>query len=271
MLYQRVLTGIIGGSFFLGAVWYGSWPFALLICFLALKGYSELVKMRGFRRFSIPALLGYMGTLLFLLSGVWNIPFLSVPAAEGSVPVIWILVLLFFFSTITVTSKNRYTFQDMTYLFTGTLYLGLTFHSAMLLRFDENLGLAYFLFLLLTMWSTDTFAYFVGRALKGPKLWPAISPNKTISGALGGIVGAVIVAVVFAVMMGFEFGPWIVLGVILSVGGQLGDFVESALKRSYDVKDSGRLLPGHGGVLDRFDSFIFTAPIAYYGIIMLIS
>jgi phosphatidate cytidylyltransferase len=226
--------------------------------------------MRGFQVFSLPALLGYIGTLFFLTIGMWDLPF--APASDaGSIPGIWLIGLLFLFLVITVTSKNRYTFQDMTYLFGGTLYVGFTLHCAMMLRVGDGLGVAYFLFLLLTMWTTDTFAYFVGRALKGPKLWPAISPNKTISGGLGGILGGILVGIVFASTMDFSWGPWIALAALLSVLGQLGDFVESGLKRAFDVKDSGTLLPGHGGVLDRFDSLIFTAPIAYYGIMALVS
>lgn len=270
MLYQRVLTGIIFGTVILGAVWYGGWPFSLMICLLAVIGFSELVKMRGFQVFSLPALLGYIGVLFFLSLGIWELPFAELEDA-GSIPGIWLIALLFLFLTISVTSKNRYTFQDMAYLFTGILYVGIPFHSALLLRMGEGMGVAYFLFLLLVMWSTDTFAYFIGRALKGPKLWPAVSPNKTVSGSLGGILGAVIVGIGFASMMDYTWGPWVVLAAVLSVLGQLGDFVESGLKRSFNVKDSGTLLPGHGGVLDRFDSFIFTAPVAYYGIMMLVS
>ncbi|MGZ4106159.1 MAG: phosphatidate cytidylyltransferase, partial [Tumebacillaceae bacterium] len=141
----------------------------------------------------------------------------------------------------------------------------------LLLRGMPTHGLAYFLFLLIAMWTTDTFAYFVGRALKGPKLWPAISPNKTVSGSVGGVVGAVVFGLIFAEILGVSMAPWMLLAAILSVLGQLGDFVESGLKRSLDVKDSGAILPGHGGVLDRFDSFLFTAPLAYYVIMSFLS
>ena len=120
MLYQRVLTGILMGAVILSAVWYGGWPFSLLICFLAVVGFSELVKMRGFQVFSLPALLGYIGTLFFLTLGMWELPGVTATDA-GSIPGIWLIGLLFLFLTISVTSKNRYTFQDMTYLFGGTV------------------------------------------------------------------------------------------------------------------------------------------------------
>ncbi|MBL0388947.1 phosphatidate cytidylyltransferase [Tumebacillus sp. ITR2] len=268
---QRVVTGIIGGAIFLGAVWYGGFPFALLIALMAVVGFSELVRMRGWSLFSAPALIGYVVTLMWLVGSIWQ-PFadLWMPATD-TVSGLWLLVALFVFLSISVVSKNKFSFQDMTYLFAGTLYVGLTLHSALLLRVDDRMGLSYFLFVLLTIWTTDTAAYFVGRTFKGPKLWPAISPNKTVSGSLGGVVGAVVVGVVFAQVMGLAMGPWMLLAALLSVFGQFGDFVESGLKRALDVKDSGTILPGHGGVLDRFDSFLFTAPIAYYGILLLVS
>ncbi|KEO82967.1 hypothetical protein EL26_12790 [Tumebacillus flagellatus] len=268
---QRVVTGIIGGAIFLGAVWYGGFPFALLIALMAVVGFSELVRMRGWSLFSGPALIGYVVTLMWLLGSLLQ-PFAGTWMPSGdTLSSLWLLLALFVFLSVSVVSKNKFTFQDMTYLFAGTLYVGLTLHSALLLRTNEQLGLAYFLFVLLTIWTTDTAAYFVGRTLKGPKLWPAISPNKTVSGSLGGVVGALAVGLIFAQVMGFSMGPWMLLAALLSVFGQFGDFVESGLKRALDVKDSGTILPGHGGVLDRFDSFLFTAPIAYYGILLILS
>ncbi len=263
MLYQRVLTGVIGGTLLLGIVWYGGVPFQLVFALLAGLAFRELVKMRGFGTFSAPALLGYLVTLGLATHPLWRESW-ELSAAPDSISIFWLILVLFSFLTISVVSKNRYTFQDMTYLFAGTLYVGLAFQCAIMLRIDEGLGLRYFLFLLLLMWSSDSFAYFVGRALKGPKIWPAISPNKTVSGSFGGVVGAMLVGIVFAAMYDLPLWPWLLMSAVLSVVGQLGDFVESGLKRSLDVKDSGTLLPGHGGVLDRFDSLIFSAPLAYY-------
>ncbi|MGZ4162405.1 MAG: phosphatidate cytidylyltransferase [Tumebacillaceae bacterium] len=271
MLRQRVLTGIIGGAVFIGAVFYGHVPFSLLICLLAVVGFSEIVKMRGFGRFSFPALIGYLVTLAFVTSNLWGEALRGFMPTNDAISGVWLLMILFLFFTVSVVTKNRYTFQDVSYLFVGTLYVSLPFHYALLLRGMPTHGLAYFLFLLIAMWTTDTFAYFVGRAVKGPKLWPAISPNKTVSGSVGGVVGAVVFGLIFAEILGVSMAPWMLLAAILSVLGQLGDFVESGLKRSLDVKDSGAILPGHGGVLDRFDSFLFTAPLAYYVIMSFLS
>ncbi|OFW80810.1 MAG: hypothetical protein A2201_10035 [Alicyclobacillus sp. RIFOXYA1_FULL_53_8] len=131
-------------------------------------------------------------------------------------------------------------------------------------------GWAWLLLFLVSIWMTDTAAFFVGSRLKGPKLWPDISPGKTISGAIGGLVGGVIGALLFGLVFlpGHSVWQFMSLGFISSIAGQLGDLIESAYKRTAGVKDSGHLLPGHGGILDRIDSLLFAAPFAYYLIII---
>lgn len=115
------------------------------------------------------------------------------------------------------------------------------------------------------IWSTDSGAYFIGKSLGKRKLWPEISPNKTVEGFIGGIVTAVVLSLVFQAVTGFLPSYLLVMFItlLLSIFGQLGDLVESALKRHYHVKDSGTILPGHGGILDRFDSFLFVLPFLY--------
>ncbi|MEW6257976.1 MAG: phosphatidate cytidylyltransferase [Pseudomonadota bacterium] len=126
-----------------------------------------------------------------------------------------------------------------------------------MLRGDDRVGLTAILFIYAIIWSTDIGAYFVGRTVGGPKLWPRLSPNKTWSGALGGAVIGTLAGCALLVAMGLKFTlAMLVLGLVLSVAGQLGDLAESAFKRAYGVKDAGRLIPGHGGVLDRLDGFI---------------
>lgn len=110
----------------------------------------------------------------------------------------------------------------------------------------------------------DSAAYFIGRRFGGPKLWPRVSPNKTISGSLGGLVAAMMVTVLLATMFGLAGAVEAVFfGLITGVLSQVGDLLESALKRSLNVKDSGSILPGHGGLLDRFDGYVFVFPAAY--------
>ena len=121
---------------------------------------------------------------------------------------------------------------------------------------------------LLLVWATDTGAYLVGKQYGKRKLMPAVSPNKTIEGSLGGIAAAVLVTIVFVlvdskVAAPHNFFVMLLLAALFSVAGQFGDLVESAIKRHFGVKDSGMFIPGHGGVLDRFDSLLFVFPIMH--------
>ncbi|MNJ70851.1 Phosphatidate cytidylyltransferase [compost metagenome] len=119
--------------------------------------------------------------------------------------------------------------------------------------------------MLAAIWSSDAGAYFTGRRFGKNKLWPAISPNKTVEGAVGGIVLAVIAAVLFALFSGglLSVGRALLLGASAAVVGQLGDLIQSAYKRVYGIKDSGKLLPGHGGILDRCDSWVVVFPFVH--------
>lgn len=149
----------------------------------------------------------------------------------------------------------------------ATLYVGMLGGSLIRLRndFPPNIGPKLVFFLLLVVWLGDAGAYYVGRKFGRHKLSPRISPKKTVEGGIGGIITAILTAIV----VHFTFFPQLPLvhavtaGVILSLAGMVGDLAESMWKRSAAVKDSGTLIPGHGGFLDRFDSIFFTAPILY--------
>jgi phosphatidate cytidylyltransferase len=145
----------------------------------------------------------------------------------------------------------------------GVPYVGLAAASLVWLRFDPAAGRGNVLFVVLMVWASDIGAYLVGRLVGGPKLAPAISPGKTWSGAVGGVALAVAVAGLIAAAGG---GAWTVrtvaVAALLSLVSQAGDLLESALKRYFGVKDSGRLIPGHGGLLDRLDGMLTAAPAA---------
>jgi phosphatidate cytidylyltransferase len=145
----------------------------------------------------------------------------------------------------------------------GIPYAGLISMAPVLLRSDVGYGLAAILFLFGVVWATDILAYFVGRAIGGPKLAPRISPKKTWSGAIGGTAAAIAVAIVVAKMAGLSGTLALAsVAVMLSVVAQAGDLFESALKRRFDAKDSGHLIPGHGGLMDRLDGFVTAATLA---------
>jgi phosphatidate cytidylyltransferase len=142
----------------------------------------------------------------------------------------------------------------------GVIYAGVVLLSPTLLRNDPQFGLQALLFLFAVVWTTDIFAYLIGRRLGGPLLWPRLSPNKTWSGAIGGLVGGVAAGIAVAYASGGTRGAVAgVLALVLSVVAQGGDLFESAIKRRFGVKDTSSLIPGHGGVMDRLDGFLVAA------------
>jgi phosphatidate cytidylyltransferase len=156
---------------------------------------------------------------------------------------------------------------------TGLLYLGVAVVAIIWLR--QWGGFLLVLWLLLVIWGSDTGAYLVGSRVGGPKMAPRLSPNKTWSGLLGGCVCAGVISVIFvrlaggeAAAFGYPFAQFLV-GFVLAALSQVGDIVESTIKRRFNVKDSGSIIPGHGGVLDRIDSLIFTAPLVALFIVLL--
>jgi phosphatidate cytidylyltransferase len=143
----------------------------------------------------------------------------------------------------------------------GVVYLGLPAVALLALRNHPASGPAHLLWLFLVVWTTDIAAYLVGRSIGGPKLAPGISPGKTWAGLLGGVLGAALVGTIVSGLLGGIAGLGTLVGGLLAVVAQAGDLFESHLKREAGVKDSGTLIPGHGGALDRLDGLLFAAPV----------
>ncbi len=138
----------------------------------------------------------------------------------------------------------------------GVLYLGIAAGTAVILLNLPSQGMEIVILLILVVISADVGAYFAGRSIGGKKLWPAVSPGKTWSGAFGGLVAAGLVGAVFSGAVGWSLPRAIVVSLLVAIGSQCGDLLESAVKRQSDVKDSSNVIPGHGGVLDRFDGIL---------------
>ncbi|MGE0499882.1 MAG: phosphatidate cytidylyltransferase [Rhizobiaceae bacterium] len=145
----------------------------------------------------------------------------------------------------------------------GYAYAALSGVALAELRGDGLAGLWTILFLFATVWATDILAYFVGRAVGGPKLAPSISPGKTWSGAVGGAVGGTVAGLSVAAAVGHFHMALVPLAAVISVAAQIGDLFESAVKRRHGVKDSSQLIPGHGGVMDRVDGLVAAAILLY--------
>ncbi|UNK16674.1 phosphatidate cytidylyltransferase [Paenibacillus sp. N3/727] len=257
---QRVITGIVAGAVFLGLCFMGGLWYHLLVLAMSLIGYYEFVKMTKVAPFGGTAVIGYLGILMFVFP--WNLLDIALPLPIGNGT--WLLMLLFLL--VTVFSKNRVGIQQVSLLFLASVYIGIGFlYIAESRNTPDGHGLFWTFLLLASIWASDAGAYFVGRKLGRNKLWPAISPNKTIEGAVGGVIIAVITAMIFALLSDglLPLGNALLIGLSSAVIGQLGDLVQSAYKRVYGIKDSGSLLPGHGGILDRCDSWIVVFPFVH--------
>jgi len=149
----------------------------------------------------------------------------------------------------------------------GILYVGFLLSYISLIRNLPN-GKAWAMFLIITVWAGDIFAFSGGTLFGRHKLYPKISPKKSYEGLIGGIVGSIMLAMAFMFLFLPQLDPWVCVLLAIGIGffGQIGDFSESMLKRSAQVKDSGVLIPGHGGMLDRIDSFLFSSPFLYYSL-----
>lgn len=181
------------------------------------------------------------------------------------------LVLTFLVCAMVVTVGRRSPSELFTAharLMWGTVYLFLLYPYVALVGVYTG---DWLLFLFGLLWLGDTTAMFVGKAFGKHKLAPTVSPNKTVEGFVGGIVGAIIVAIILGFWRLNMIPMWqlVLIAILCSVFGQLGDLVESMWKRSLNLKDSSSIIPGHGGVLDRFDSLLFAAPVMYYAMLLI--
>jgi phosphatidate cytidylyltransferase len=256
----RVITAVVALLVFIPIIYLGGIFLGLLAALLAGVAVYELFRMRGLEVLSFEGILSTIGAvcLAFPLSNYITF----IPAKDGS----WLAFTLSVFILMggAVISKNAYSIDEAAFPVIVSLYSGVGFQNMVTARYDS---FAMLLYVLCIVWSTDIGAYLFGRKFGKHKLYPAISPNKTIEGALGGVLSAVIITLIFALLKSVVFPYHLIVmllfTVLFSVFAQFGDLVESAIKRHYGVKDSGNILPGHGGVLDRFDSLIFVFPIMH--------
>lgn len=258
---QRIITAIIAAALFIPFVIYGKVPFTILVLAMAIVGFYEILKMKGISIFSVPGFLGLITLTLLVIPQSWNEKVVATIGYSSNLMIVYGLVMLLLIYVVLV--KNKITFDEVAFILLGAFYVGLGFHYLIETR---NVGLEYVVYCLLVVWTTDSGAYFVGRKIGKHKLWPEISPKKTIEGFVGGIVIAVIFAIVMQLIYPFANGmiSLIFVTIFASIIGQMGDLVESAIKRHFDVKDSGNILPGHGGILDRFDSLLFVVPLLHF-------
>ncbi|WPE20252.1 phosphatidate cytidylyltransferase [Shinella zoogloeoides] len=249
-LRLRILSGIVLAIVVLAATWLGGLAFRVLAAAIGLLVYYEWSTMtrlaeRDFRANAF----GWLSVALVAALVVFAFDELALPVLLGAA----VLAIVYALAS-----------QGSNWLAGGVAYSGLTVISLAAIRGDTAHGFAAMLFIFAVVWATDILAYFVGRAIGGPKLAPSISPGKTWSGAIGGAISAVIAGTLLHMAFFSLDGLWVpVIALVLSVFSQIGDLFESFIKRRFGVKDSSRLIPGHGGVMDRVDGLVFACFAAF--------
>jgi len=259
MLRKRVITALWGIPLLVIAIWFDepfSW-FTLLAVIWGLLAVLEFYRITSVSKIPSLAVFGVIWTLLFIIHPHFEHILVS-PLLLTSAVVLSLILLVF-------ESRKEGSFASWAWMMAGILYVGLLLSYPVALRLESG---RYWVFLaLLATFGSDTAAFFVGRALGKHRLAPRISPGKTWEGAVAGLAGAVFVCLLFTLpapwRLPIDFAQAVILGLLVSVFGQLGDLAESLLKRNKGVKESGSLMPGHGGLLDRMDSVVFAGVVVY--------
>lgn len=271
----RIITAAVGIPLMLGSLYLGGWVFNVLMMLVGAVGLYEFYKLADAKGATPNYIVGLLGGLAITILASLFVD----PSQHWSIR--WLLVMiptLMLVSLLTLASemwKNRpqAVFNVSTTLM-GIVYVSLGFASLIYLRafqldgtlstnLDTDLGFRFVMIVFISVWMCDSIAYFVGMAIGKHKISVRVSPKKSWEGGVAGMIASIVsfVAGISLYMPTVAIRHAVICGVIVGVGGQIGDFAESWLKRDADVKDSSQLIPGHGGVLDRFDSILFVAPL----------
>lgn len=259
-ILRRLLTGVVYVVLLLSAIFLSSNAFDFLFMtfgLICLYEYKRMVKLRGYYVFL--AYLGLWWAYIYLIQDK-------------------ILINILMFATITVNfallfylfSGKEKLFNNLQKFLIGLFYIGGGCIFLTMIPYRDN-EFAQFLIMgiFILIWVNDSFAYLVGKSIGRTKLYPSVSPKKTVEGTVGGFIFSLIAAYFMSKYeVNISLVQWFILASVIVLAGSLGDLIESKFKRAAGVKDSGAILPGHGGMLDRLDSLVFAAPFAYLTLIM---
>ena len=265
----RIITGIVGIGLAAFVIQSGGLLFAACGLVLALGAWFEYCNAFSRKGYSPAFLIGglFVAAMCYAAYGGLDTGLLTM-LSLGAVLVMFLL---------TVLMHGSFSVPSAAVSAAGVLYLGMSFAHLIGLRVMEHgmvpvatqlgvlePGCALLWTALIGTWASDTFAYFAGSFLGRHKLCPSISPGKTVEGFVGGLIGTTASVAGLGVLFGFDVRVMAVLGLCICLIATLGDLVESVMKRYTGIKDSGHIIPGHGGIWDRFDSVIYTVPFVYY-------
>ncbi|HHW70178.1 MAG TPA: phosphatidate cytidylyltransferase [Clostridiales bacterium] len=260
MLKDRIITAIFIVLYIVLMIYFGGWFYNLSVLFFAFIGMHEIYNALHRCGYHPVTPIGYIFVLIFYF-------FLRNGKAIGG-------ILTIILATITSLSmpvfNQKISPLDSALTILSFVYPGII--SLCLIFLKSNCGIYgnYFvIFTFLTTWASDTFAYFIGSKFGNIKLNPNISPKKTVEGSIGGLIGSTITGFIIGLLYNNYFSldlaliHYIIIGLLAGIFGQLGDLTASCIKRFCNVKDFGKILPGHGGIMDRFDSILFSLPIIF--------
>lgn len=257
----RLLSGLILVLLVFSTCWYGGLPLGFFVAVIGYIGLNEFYKVFDM---SITKGIGRVG---FIGAGLWTVlVLLTTQTGLGSKAELkWLGLLLAFMllMAVYVFTFPRYESVQVMTAFFGIVYVPVMLSFIYLTRMLGNVGFSLVWLIFFCSWGCDTFAYCTGMLFGRHKMAPVLSPKKSIEGAVGGVAGAAALGAAYAA---FTEAPVLIYAVICAIGAaasQVGDLAASAVKRQHGIKDYGKIIPGHGGILDRFDSVIVTAPMIY--------
>lgn len=264
---ERILSAIVMAIIFVPVLLIGGDLFSYFMAALSMIGLYELLTIRETKKEFpfILKILAYVLVVFFSLRNATSVEFIT----TADYRVMAFIIFVFFMPMVFINDNKKYNLNDALFLTGSTLFIGLSFNLIIITR---NYDISYIIYLLLTTMITDTYAYFTGKLIGKTPLAKEISPNKTVEGTFGGLFMGTIVATIYyhvAINPELSLIYLVPTTLILATVGQIGDLVFSSIKRYYGKKDYSNLIPGHGGILDRFDSIIFVilASVIFFGII----
>jgi phosphatidate cytidylyltransferase len=264
-MIERFLTVLVAVPIIFLCTYLGDWWFFGIVTLLAIVAINEfynLVKAKGFSPYYT---IGNLFTILIVILVTYT---LRHPNWEPVSAFLLTAAVITCFCSGVLIRRSANAIANIGTTLLGILYIGWLFSYLVLIRALTPHGI-FLIMLMFVLWINDTMAYFVGKTIGRRQLSPYISPKKTVEGSAAGLAGALLTSLAFGALIershfGTNYIHYIVLGLLVGGIGQISDLSESLIKRDAGVKDSSKLIPGHGGVLDRMDGFIFAAPVLYY-------
>lgn len=256
---KRIITGIIGVPLLIYIVSQGGLLLGLSLLTVVFLGLKEFYN--AFECINISPLkhIGYFFTVFMYLIYFYY--------KTDIIPIIFFVITLSLL--ITYLFSKKHDFIDISVTLIGFIYISYFLIHILSLSMIDSHFIIWFVFLI--AWATDTFAYFSGYFFGSKKLFPEVSPKKTVEGSIGGIIGSIAVCLLFTYLFNRDFiFHSVFLGFVGSIISQIGDLIASKVKRYVGIKDFGNIMPGHGGVLDRFDSILLTSPFVYYYVLLIL-